>query len=74
MISSIEYGSVIKFLLLWHSETAEITQRLWETYKKEYSARTTIYKWIQLFKSDHQSALGQEKENTLKFLRKKDLC
>lgn len=55
MTSSIEYRSVIKFLPLRNIESVEIIQQLQEAYAKSY-------KWMQLFKSGHQSVFDQEKE------------
>lgn len=62
MISPVEYRSVIKFLLLRNTESAEIVQQLREAYKEDSPARATIYKWIQLFKGGRQSVFDEEKE------------
>jgi [histone H3]-lysine36 N-dimethyltransferase SETMAR len=76
MDSNVEYRSVIKFLLLRHTESSEILHQLQEAYGNECPSRATVYNWIRDFKHGRQSVFDAERSGRpCEILSgKRDLC
>ena len=76
MSLSVEYRSVIKFLVLRGTAAGEIVQQLQEVYVDQCPCRATIYNWIREFQRGRQSVFDAEREGRPPEIpdAKRDLC
>ncbi len=61
MTSSVEYRSVIKFLVLKGTASQGIIEQLQDVYKDDCPSRATIYNWIRDFRHGRQSVFDEER-------------
>lgn len=76
MSSTVEYRSVIRFLVLRQVTSPEIIQQLQETYGDDCPCRATVYNWIREFRYGRQCVFDAEREGRpVEILdSKRDLC
>ena len=61
MSFNVEYRSVIKFLLLRHTESVSIVTQVQETYGEKAPSRATIYNWIREFRNGRDSVFDDDR-------------